>query len=112
MYISLCLSRGYMPPGMIKTTTVPIVKIKCGDLSESYNYRPIAFATIISKVFESVLLLKCEEYLFTSSNQISYKKGYSTDLFIYALKKSIEYYRKRSPSVFVTMLDSSTVLTG
>ena len=41
---------------MIKSTIVPIVKNKCGNLSESSNYRPIALATIISKVFESVLL--------------------------------------------------------
>ena len=63
---SICLSHGYMPSDMIKTTIVPIVKNKCDNLSESSNYRQIALATIISKVFESVLLLKCEEYLFTS----------------------------------------------
>ena len=71
-----------MPPNMIKTTVVSIVKNKCGNLSESSNYRPIALATITSKVFKSVLLLKCEDYLFTSSNQFGYKKGHSTDLCI------------------------------
>ena len=50
---------------MNKTTVVLIVRSKCGNLSESNNYRPFAFATIFSKVFESVLLLKCEENLFT-----------------------------------------------
>ena len=59
---SVCLSHGYLPPAMIKTTIVPIVKNKCGNISESNNYRPIALATIISKLFESVLLLKCEDY--------------------------------------------------
>ena len=62
---------------------------------------------IISKVFELVLLLKCEKYLFTSSNQFGYKKGHSTDLCIYALKEFIEYYKKRSTPVFLTMLDAS-----
>ena len=45
--------------------------------------------------------------MFTSSNQFGYKKGHSTDLCIYALKEFIEYYKKRSTSVFVTMLDAS-----
>ena len=96
-----------MPADMIKTTIVPIVKNKCGNLFESSNYRPIALATIISKVFESVFLLKYEKYLITCSNQFGYKKGHSTDLCIYALKEFIEYYKKRSTSVFVTMLDAS-----
>ena len=92
---------------MIKTTIVSIVKNKCGNLSESSNYRPIAHTTVISKVVESVLLLKCEEFLITSSNQFGYKKGHSTDLCNYALKEFIEYYKKTSTSVYVTMLDAS-----
>ena len=47
---------------MIKNTIVPIVKNNCDNLSESNNCRPTALATIISKLFESVLLLKCEEF--------------------------------------------------
>ena len=92
---------------MIKTTIVHIVKNKCGNISESNNYRPIALATIISKLFELVLLLKCEDYLSTCSNQFDFKKDHSTDLCIYALKEYIEYYKNRHTSVFVTMLDAS-----
>ena len=64
--------------------------------------------TITEKhVMSTSILLKYEEYLFTSSNQFGYKKGHSTDLCIYALKEFIKYYKKRSTSVFVTMLDAS-----
>ena len=59
---------------MIETTIVPIVKNKCVRLSD----RPIALATIMSKVFESVLLLKCETYLDTCDNQFSFKSKHST----------------------------------
>ena len=64
---SICISHGYVPHDVIISTIVPIVKNKCGNLSESSNYRPIALATTFSKVFKLVLLLKCEEYLFISS---------------------------------------------
>ena len=70
---------------MIETTILPIVKKICGNITDSNNYRPIALATIVSKLFESVLLLKCEQYL-TSANQFGFKTGHSTDLCIYALK--------------------------
>ena len=54
----LCLTHGYLPPAMIETTIVSIVKSKSGNLSDSSNYRPITLATIMSKMFESVLLFK------------------------------------------------------
>ena len=92
---------------MIETTIVPIVKNKCGNITDSNNYRPIALATIVSKLFESVLLMKCEQYLTTSANQFGFKTGHSTDLCIYALKEFIEYYKSRNTTVFVTFLDAS-----
>ena len=66
----MCLSHGYLPSALIKTTIVPIhvVKNKAGDISDSNNYRPIAIATITSKVLESVLLLKCSDYLAICDN--------------------------------------------
>ena len=69
---TLCLSHGYMPPAMIETTIVPTVKNKSGNLSDSSNYRPIALTTIVSKMFESVLLFKCAEYLSTSDHQFGF----------------------------------------
>ena len=51
---------------MIETTIVPIVKNKCGNITDSNTYRPIALSTIVSKLFESVLLLKCVYYITTS----------------------------------------------
>ena len=62
MCFTLCLTHGYIPQAMIETTIVPIVKNKSGNLSDSNNYRPIALATIVSKMLESVLLLKGVDY--------------------------------------------------
>ena len=70
---------------MIETTIVPIVKNKCDNITDSNNNILIAFATIVSKLFESVLLLKCEHYLTTSTNQFGFKTGHITDLYIYML---------------------------
>ena len=41
---------------------------------------------IVSKILESVILIKCGEYLTTSDNQFGFKSCHSTDLCIYALK--------------------------
>ena len=107
MCFTLCLAHGYLPPAMTETTIVPIIKNKPGNLSDSSNYRPIAIATIISKM--SVLLLKCAKYLFTSDNQFGFKSCHNTDLCIYTLNEFIDYYQTRGTTVYVTFLDASKV---
>ena len=47
----------------LEISIVPIVNNKSYNITDSNNYRPIALATIVSKLLDSVLLLKCEYYL-------------------------------------------------
>ena len=77
--------------------------------SDSNNYRPIALATIMPKLFKSAILLKCEMFLDTCTclNQFGFKKGHNTDMCIFVLKEFIEFYRSQNTSVFVTFLDVS-----
>ena len=91
----------------METTIVPILKNKCGNLADSNNYRPMAIATIVSKLFESIILYKCEEFLYTCDNQFGIKPKHSTELCIYTLKEFIDYHKQRSTTVFVTFLDAS-----
>ena len=104
---SLCLTHGYMPLDMIKTTIVPVIKNKCGNLADSNNYRPIAIATIVSKLYESTILYKCEDFLKTCDNQFGFKRKHSTEFCIYTLKEFIDYYKQRGTTIFVTFLDAS-----
>ena len=90
---SLCMSHGYIPQPLIETTIVPIIKNKAGNLSSGNNYRPIALANVMSKVFESLIILRCEQFLTTADNQFGFKSGHSTDFCIYTLKEFIEYYK-------------------
>ena len=97
----------YMPQSMINSVIVPLVKNKSGDLTDKNNYRPIALSSIASKVFEHIIILRLEEYLWTNDNQFGFKSGHSTDLCIYALSEFIEYFKSRSTSVYVAFLDAS-----
>ena len=58
----------YMPQSMINSVIVPLVKNKFGDLTDKNNYRPIALSSIASKVFEHIIILRLEEYLWTNNN--------------------------------------------
>ena len=92
---------------MIHSVIIPLVKNKFGDLTDKNNYRPIALSSIASKVFEHIIILRLEEYLWTNDNQFGFKSGHSTDLCIYVLSEFIEYFKSRSTSVYVAFLDAS-----
>jgi len=52
-------SYGYVLNSFGTGIVVPLIKDKAGDLSSVENYRPITLSPIISKIFESVLIIKC-----------------------------------------------------
>ena len=68
---------------MLDSVIIPLVKNKCGDLSDTSNYRPIAISCIVSKILENVILQRIEEYLWTTDNQFGFKAHHSTDLCVY-----------------------------
>ena len=53
---SACFSHSYLPKSLLETTIVPVIKNKCCSLTDCDNYRPIAIATITSKLLESIIL--------------------------------------------------------
>ena len=109
--LSFCFTcmfkHSYLPSAMLDSVIIPLVKNKCGDLSDISNYRPIAISCVVSKIFEYVILLRIEEYLWTTDNQFGCKAHHSTDLCVYALTEFIEHFKNRSTSVYVAFLDAS-----
>ena len=98
----------YLPSSMLDSVIVPLVKIGMVTcLTRTTINRPIALSSTISKVFENVILYRLEEYLWTTDNQFGFKAGHSTDLCVYALTEFIEYFKRRSTSVYVAFLDAS-----
>ena len=79
----------------------------CGNLTDKNNYRPITLSSSTSEEFQHIILLRPEEYLWTTDNQFGFTSGHSTDLCIYALSELIEYFKSRSTSVYVAFLDAS-----
>ena len=75
LLFNTCTIHGYMPSDMISTVLIPIIKDKSGDVTDKSNYRPIALSSIMSKVFEHLLLDHMESFLYTSDNQSVLKQN-------------------------------------
>ncbi len=75
--LAMCLTgfliHGIMPDTMISVILVPVIKDKTGKINSKANYRPIALASILSKIFEHILYKRLELYLLTNDNQYGFK---------------------------------------
>ena len=102
LYSSL-LIHGFLPDTMMTTIIAPIIN----NLSDNNNYRPIALATVASKLFESLILSRAIPFLITCDNQFGFKKHHSTEMLIFLLKELFRNYIANGSSMYVTMLDAS-----
>ena len=86
--LSLCfammLNHNCVPLSMSKVILSPIVNDKTGNISDKDNYKPIALATVSSKILERVILNRCRLNLDTGDHQFGFKERHSTDMAVYA----------------------------
>ena len=107
MLLNSMLIHGYLPDDLMLTHIIPIVKNKKGDITSKDNYRPIAISSVLSKVFELILIARYSDYLDTSHNQFGYKEKTSSESCIFVLKEIVNYYRRLSSNVYICFLDAS-----
>ena len=69
---------------MLSVVLVPVIKDKAGKISSKDNYRPIALASVISKLVEVIMLDRIEMYMNNNNNNafISYR---STPRYMYTI---------------------------
>ena len=88
LYSSL-LIHGFLPDSMMVTVIAPIIKNKAGNLSDN-NYRPIALATVASKLFECLILSRVSIVLTTCANEFGFIKDHFTEmLIIITIKRNV-----------------------
>ena len=107
MCFNSMLTHSFLPAKMIQSVITPIIKDKLGKACDKSNYRPIALSTILSKVFEQLLLNRLTPYLVTTCNQFGFKEKHSTDMSIFLLKEIIRYYQSHGSAMFVCFMDAS-----
>ena len=62
----MCLMHGFIPSN-------PILKNRNGNVQDTSKYRPIALATVISKLFEHVILAHIAPMCMSSDHQFGFK---------------------------------------
>ena len=102
LLFQMMLLHGYVPNSFGLGIIVPLVRDKSGDLSSVENYRPTTLSPIISKIFESVLLIKYGMYLNVNDRQFGFRNGLGCNNAIFVLRNVIEYFNERESNVYLT----------
>ena len=86
---------------------VPVIKNKSGNVSSCDNYRPIALASVLSKLLEKIILNRIEHLLITNHNQFGFKKKFGEDQCVYVLKEALSLYKSLNSYISICFLDAS-----
>ena len=91
----------------MKVNIVPLLKKRNLDPKCKNNYRPIALATVISKLYEKMLLSRYSKYLKTKDNQFGFKKATGCELCVFTLRQVISHYTTERTPLYICYLDAS-----
>ena len=76
-------------------------------MSDTSNYRPVAVATVVSKLLEHFILSSISPFPGTTDNQFGFKAGHSSDQCTFLLKQTASYFATHGSSVHAVFLDAS-----
>ncbi len=69
--------------------------------------KTIALVTAASKILEIVLLNYIDSFIDTTCNQFGFKRKSRTDMCVYSLKNTMQFYSNHDNPVFGCFLDAS-----
>ena len=94
-----------IPDKFMHVNIVPLIKNRGGNINRKDNYRPISLSSVVSKIFEQIIIWRIEHLLYVSENQFAFRKNLSTELCVYVLKQIIQDYVINNTPVFICFLD-------
>ena len=112
LFVLLCflfnnfIRHKFIPDLFLRVLIVPLLKSSTKDPTLKSSYRPIAIANIASKILELIVLDLIRDLLATSEYQFGFKPNLGTEICVYSLKSTIDYYFTRNTPVFICFLDA------
>ena len=95
---------------MTDDEVVLILKSSLKDPVDVNNYRPIAIAQGATKFIGQILLVRLGKLISTSCYQFGFEENHSTEVCVFAVKETIDYYRKLGAPTFACSIDINSAL--
>lgn len=107
LLFTMLFSHSIVPDEFGAGIIIPLLKDKSGNINSVDNYRGITLISVVSKIFENIILGLCKESLITDELQFGFKKGVGCSDAIFSLRAVIEHFISNRSSVFAAALDIS-----
>ncbi len=107
LFFNSAMVHGFLPQKLMNVQIVPILKKPQLDKEKVGNYRPIAIASVISKVMDKLVLSLNEKLFVTTANQFGYKKKVGTETAIFTLKHVAHNFLSNDTPVYIAYLDAT-----
>jgi hypothetical protein len=101
------LAHGFRPRDFAHSVLIPIPKNLRKSLGSSDNYRSIALSSILNKVLDKILLVKCKAELRTSDYQFGFKAKHATYHCSFVANEVITKFVQGGSTVYACLLDAS-----
>ena len=101
------IKHGTSSSELVEGIMIPLIKDKRSSNQKSDNYRALTLGTILSKLFETIILQNNANIFQNSEQQFGFKIESSTTMCSFAIQETIEYYNSKDSTVFALMLDAS-----
>lgn len=95
-----------LPAKMSKSLIIPLVKSFKKSLSDPNNYRGICLTPVVTKILESIILIKCSNIKDSFSSQYGFKNKSSTLHAEYVINETIKSYNSKGSTVYICSLDA------
>ena len=93
---------GFISSNYLETVNNPILKNCNGNVQDTY-VRPIEFDTVISKLFEHVILVHVASMCMSSDHQFGFKTKHSTDMCFFLMKQVVSFYNKHDSIGYISL---------
>jgi len=98
---------GYVPDDFGVGVVVPVVKDQCADLCSADSHCPVTLSAVVSKVFESCVLQKYGDMLYSDNMQFGFKKHSSWAYALIVMSQVADYFLCHGNSVYMASLNAS-----
>jgi len=107
LLFKMILKHSIVPDSFGHGIVIPLVKNTDGNRFVTDNYRGITISPVISKMFESLLMLLFKDKLTSDSLQFGFKQNSSCNHALFTLRNVVQHYVADNSTVNICALDIS-----